>query len=56
MTLWYFDGSLWANKNAKRCSVLAVSHGLGKHSEALLLTDLKKLQQVRAHSVDEDQD
>ena len=35
------------------CFLLAVSYGLGKHSEVLLLTDLVEIQKVRVHNVEE---
>ena len=41
-------------KPAKTCFLLAVSYGLGKHSEVQALTTLVKGQKVRAQNVDED--
>lgn len=47
---------LFEQLQSLRCFLLGVSYGLGKHSEVLLSTDLIKLLQVRAHSVNKAQE
>ena len=48
------NNSLWATLITNKCFLLAVSYGLGRHSKVLLSTDILKLRQVRAHSVNKD--